>query len=365
MIDRNQGKKNFKVTALNQGELKCHKDFFRAWVREDAYLISKSGYSDILIRHLEVGDEILGRCEKTGEIGYRKVKSIFSAENAPTYLLYYQSTEERNSVISTMETTANANFLVSGRGWVSLMNLRTGDEVESLDYSVFSELFKANGKLTAVENKKNVVFAVKATGMLRTMYSLELEDCYSYSVSGHNLWLRDAIVVENFVSNAKTEFVSEGLRICGCCSMGGQQYVLDENRYPCEIDFVYPNMAIMSRSDKTGEYTVSQVCYLLQHQRIEICDIYYTHNGDKKCAGMSCAQELLVKGRGWVRATDLFPGDVFESGTGNVTVVDHVQTEWGGEADDSSFISFVLDGDNNYCLGWDGELCARGFKSDT
>ncbi|MFZ6678881.1 hypothetical protein [Undibacterium sp. Tian12W] len=364
MIDRDQETMDFKVTALNPDGLKCNKSISSVWVREEAYLISRSDYSRTLIRDVEIGQEILGRCEKTGEVGYRKVKNVFVAENVPTYLLYFQSADEKNDDIFTMETSANTNLWVSEQGWVSLINLRAGDKVESLDHATFLDLFKANRKSITVENKKNTVFAVKATGMLRKMYSLELEDFYTYSIYGSNLWLRDALEMEGFSPSRETKSPLDALRICGCSGMGEQQYVLNEEHLQLELSIVRTTTRLVSRCDKTGEQTFSQVRHILHHQGIEICDVFYTHNGQKRCAGMSYAQELLVKGRGWVRATDLIPGDVFESGPGNVTVVDYVQTEWGGEPDDSSFFSFILNGNNNFCLGWDGELCARGFRFD-
>lgn len=357
---------DFKVTTINPVDLDCDKNMARSWLKEDARLIGRPGQFATWMRDIKVGDQVLARCTKTGELGYRKVKNIFIAENVPTYLLYCQVPLEDSTDILTFETSADSIILVCDRGWVDIKNLKAGDQLEIFDRSTFSTSLEACEKTSTVEHKKITVFCVKATGMRRKMFSLELEDFHSYSVGGLELWLHDGMEYEmqEPISNTNHKPSQNFLRICGCSNMGGQQYVLDETNLPNELEYTYPAMKLISRCEQTGKRTVSKILHRLYHERIELCDLYYLHNGEQRCAGLSRAQELLVKNRGWVRAEQLIAGDMLESGDGNLTVVEYVQTEWGGEPDDSNFFAFILDGHNNFCLGWNGELCARGFRFD-
>ncbi|MCS1350868.1 HINT domain-containing protein [Mechercharimyces sp. CAU 1602] len=70
---------------------------------------------------IEIGDKILSKNEKVGEMEYKEVTQLFQREVDEIYEVHVDG--------EAIETTEEHPFWVKGQGWVSAHDLQSGDEL--------------------------------------------------------------------------------------------------------------------------------------------------------------------------------------------------------------------------------------------
>lgn len=90
----------------------------------DTPVFTSRGYRPI--REMQKGDDIYSRDEKTGETGIQEVEEVFCTGTHTVYHIWLDGEEE-------IKTTAYHPVYVKEQGWVSAINLREGDIVETMD----------------------------------------------------------------------------------------------------------------------------------------------------------------------------------------------------------------------------------------
>ncbi|SFT04947.1 polymorphic toxin-type HINT domain-containing protein [Marininema halotolerans] len=73
------------------------------------------------IEKIKVGDKVLSKDEKTGEVRYKKVKQLFRHQTDAIYTVTVGNEK--------IQTTAEHPFWVKGKGWVSAKDLQRGDSL--------------------------------------------------------------------------------------------------------------------------------------------------------------------------------------------------------------------------------------------
>ena len=90
----------------------------------DTPVFTSRGYRPI--REMQKGDDIYSRDEKTGETGIQEVEEVFCTGTHTVYHIWLDGEEE-------IKTTAYHPVYVKEQGWISAINLREGDIVETMD----------------------------------------------------------------------------------------------------------------------------------------------------------------------------------------------------------------------------------------
>ena len=90
----------------------------------DTLVLTKHGYT--AIKEIQKGDEILSRDEKTGRTGFKEVEDVFIRTVHTIYHVWLDGKEE-------IKTTAYHPVYVQGQGWVTAINLREGDTLETME----------------------------------------------------------------------------------------------------------------------------------------------------------------------------------------------------------------------------------------
>ena len=85
-----------------------------------------TGHGYRLIKEIQKGDDIYSRNTKTGETGVQEVEELSQTETHTVYHIWLFGKEE-------IKTTAYHPIYVQEQGWVSAINLREGDIVETMD----------------------------------------------------------------------------------------------------------------------------------------------------------------------------------------------------------------------------------------
>ncbi|MFZ6653961.1 hypothetical protein [Undibacterium sp. TJN19] len=335
----------------------------RAWTRNTGDVFGGARQRNLFFPKIKIGDKVLAHNVETGELGYSKVVNVYTMDNVPSYILYCEDIHGVRDRIQTIEAAENLLLLVEGKGWTRLIDLQIGDRIRSFDSDARRQ--SMNSEVETLQSKEVVVLGIKKTGMLRKMYSLELDSSHSYCMGDLLLWMHDGVGQEPVKQAVATMPVDElsqlgSLRICG---VGGLEFVKEPGKRLLDMEYVSRGRNLCGRNKKTGELTVSKVLYQWEHRDIEKCNLFYLYNEEPHRVHMSCAQEILVKGGNWVRAMNLQSGDILESGD-DLTVVEYVETLCDGEIEHEDFYAFILDGDNNFCVGENSAICLRGFRFD-
>lgn len=129
------------------------------------------------INHLRVGDEVLSRCEETGELAYKKVLKVFEHTTG-----HYTAVNISFMVYPTPDygypypiTVTNEHpFWVLGRGWVDAQNLQPGDEL-----------------ITPDSSERATVYDVEQLGGGLYGFNLEVEDFHTHFIGIEGVWVRD------------------------------------------------------------------------------------------------------------------------------------------------------------------------------
>ncbi|BBB70260.1 hypothetical protein UNDYM_6007 (plasmid) [Undibacterium sp. YM2] len=338
------------------------KNILCPWVSEDVEIVTKKSLYGQSIWSIKIGDEILARCDKTGQMAFRKVLNIFTEKDVPTYLLYYVI---NNQVpVYPVEVTASLPFWVKNKGWTPVFNIKKGDALLGFDRFAFSEAEKNGIEHFSCEEWSFV--DIKKTGLLRRVYSLELEEMHSYFVGGIKLCAPDATYLatnSHAITNEKMERIITGGVICGVQT---DTMVEVKEHGPLAIEWLLPEAGheILSRCDKTGQLGYSKVRKLICHEETPQCELTFQINDDEyRVVRVAEGQEFLMEGNIWVRAVDLKPRDVFETNDNNRVVVDEIQTKFiDDEPRYNSFYTIELEGYNSFCI--DNRLWVRGIRFD-
>ena len=90
----------------------------------DTLVPTKHGYT--AIKEIQKGDGILSRDEKTGKTGFKEVEDVFIRAVHTIYHVWLDGKEE-------IKTTAYHPVYVQEQGWVTTINLREGDTLETME----------------------------------------------------------------------------------------------------------------------------------------------------------------------------------------------------------------------------------------
>ena len=90
----------------------------------DTLVYTRHGYKTI--KEIQKGDEVYSRNAETGETGFREVEEVFCTTAHTIYHVWIDGKEE-------IKTTAYHPVYVEGQGWVTAINLREGDAIETMD----------------------------------------------------------------------------------------------------------------------------------------------------------------------------------------------------------------------------------------
>jgi len=135
------------------------------------------------IENIEVGDEVLSRCEITGEMAYKKVTKVFAHRDAKVSAIGCDLGPEHYAKFGPQAsggilTTANHPFWVEGKGWTKVRDLQAGDEF--LTHNGVKATFRI-ANLDAYEED---------------VYNFEVEDFHTYFVEAPGIWVHNKSPIE-------------------------------------------------------------------------------------------------------------------------------------------------------------------------
>lgn len=133
------------------------------------------------IKEIRKGDDIYSRNMQTGETGIRKVEEVFQTEAHTIHHIWLDGKEE-------LKTTAYHPIFVKERGWVSAINLREGDLLETL------EGMAQVTKTEKVRHEEPV-----------EVFNFHVEEWESYFVSGRQVYVHNGHDHENGTSSGALE----------------------------------------------------------------------------------------------------------------------------------------------------------------
>ncbi len=90
----------------------------------DTLVCTRDGYKPI--KKIQKGDEVYSRNAETGETGFKEVEEVFCTTTHTIYHLWINGKED-------IKTTAYHPVYIEGQGWVTAINLREGDAIETVD----------------------------------------------------------------------------------------------------------------------------------------------------------------------------------------------------------------------------------------
>jgi RHS repeat-associated protein len=141
----------------------------------------------IPIERIRVGDRVLSRDEKTGEVAYRQVARVFETPNQPVYELRLSNAE---GDAETFHATGDHPFYVRHSGWTRAVDLLPGDEI----FTSLGGWLKVSGGTW--------------TDRRTTVYNLEVDGTHTYFVGQLQAWVHNMCVgveangLENGISKA-------------------------------------------------------------------------------------------------------------------------------------------------------------------
>jgi len=119
------------------------------------------------IQHLKPGMEVLSRCEETGELAYKRVTKVFAHKSQEVFHLSYH--DKRIMCGGLLTVTANHPFWVTGKGWVNAIDLKEGDQFETIDGVSGTEFLRLEKPPYQIP-----------------VYNIEVEDFHTYFVETVN-----------------------------------------------------------------------------------------------------------------------------------------------------------------------------------
>lgn len=90
----------------------------------DTLVCTRKGYQPI--KEIQKGDEVFSRNPETGEVGFKEVEGVFHTTTHTVYHIWVNGKEE-------FKTTAYHPIYVEEQGWITAINLREGDILETAE----------------------------------------------------------------------------------------------------------------------------------------------------------------------------------------------------------------------------------------
>lgn len=133
------------------------------------------------IQRITVGTYVLSRCERTGEIAFKRVTRVFShlyenydeQEVMSVHFIEHSAGQKGFFDNTALFATPNHPFWVQSKGWIAVCDLQSGDEFLTYDGSRVT----CNG--------------VSRTNYEREIFNLEIEDLHTYFIHGLGMWVHD------------------------------------------------------------------------------------------------------------------------------------------------------------------------------
>ena len=133
----------------------------------DTLVLTKHGYT--AIKEIQKGDGILSRDEKTGKTGFKEVEDVFIRAVHTIYHVWIDGKEE-------IKTTAYHPVYVQEQGWVTAINLREGDTLETMEGTACIT------KIVKERHEEPV-----------TVYNLAVKDWVSYFVGNVRVYVHNGL----------------------------------------------------------------------------------------------------------------------------------------------------------------------------
>ncbi|NEW04688.1 hypothetical protein GK047_01470 [Paenibacillus sp. SYP-B3998] len=118
------------------------------------------------IENIRVGDKVLAKDDKTGEMQYKEVKQLFQHEVDQTITISVGSEK--------ITTTKEHPFWIVGKGWVSSEDLMVGE------------------RLTTSEGKEISIDRIDVKNEHVIVYNFEVQDYHTYFISDLGIWVHNA-----------------------------------------------------------------------------------------------------------------------------------------------------------------------------
>nr|WP_286118981.1 polymorphic toxin-type HINT domain-containing protein [Thermoactinomyces sp. DSM 45891] len=182
---------------------------------------------------MQIGDKVLAKDEKTGNLDYKKVVHLFEREVDEIYEVYVSDQK--------IETTAEHPFWVEGKGWTKVKDLREGD------------------KLQTSEGKRIPIDKIVVKKKHATVYNIEVEGYHTYFVSNLNIFVHNkamkspAWVADNRIPLDKETALSS-LKKTKIPPVKGAQVYKDGDRYLHRDTFHKGPGAHLEVYDKRGRH---------------------------------------------------------------------------------------------------------------
>ncbi|MFC4305960.1 polymorphic toxin-type HINT domain-containing protein [Cohnella boryungensis] len=117
------------------------------------------------IEEIAVGDKVLAKDDKTGEIAYKEVTGLFQKQTDEIYYLHIGD--------EIIEVTGEHPFWLDGSGWTYVKDLKEGDFLLSSD------------------GRKLSIDKIEKEPRTATVYNFEVQDFNSYFVSNLGIWVHN------------------------------------------------------------------------------------------------------------------------------------------------------------------------------
>ena len=126
------------------------------------------------IEQLCVGDTVISKHERTGEIGLRRVIATKVTQDQPVFAIQLLSGRGSDELVATAEHPFWVTNKKGGAGWI-----------QARDLSSIAELIDISGETVRV-------VAVKRLDQLQPVFNIEVEDLHTYHVGRSAIWVHNA-----------------------------------------------------------------------------------------------------------------------------------------------------------------------------
>ncbi len=141
------------------------------------------------IEDIKVGDQVLSKDEKTGEVKYKVVTATFNHETNEIYQIHIGNQK--------IESTYNHPFYVKNKGWTFVKDLKVGDL-----------LVQSNGNTIKIDS-------IELLHKKVTVYNMTVDEFHTYFVSDLGIWVHNTgcfnLDIKPVVSNSKLQNIVKDL----------------------------------------------------------------------------------------------------------------------------------------------------------
>ncbi len=125
----------------------------------------KTNHGEKNIEDIKIGDQVLSKDEKTGEVKYKEVTATFNHKTDDIYKISIGD--------QVIESTFNHPFYVRGKGWTFVKDLKVGDLLVQSDGNTL--------KIDSIELEHKHV----------TVYNMTVDEFHTYFVSDLGIWVHN------------------------------------------------------------------------------------------------------------------------------------------------------------------------------